>query len=76
MEVPTRTPTETLMAALAECETADNVLIILRHKGEISWHHTLGCTHELMGLLQFVLTVSKGELMREVMNDYEEDEDD
>ena len=29
----TRTPTETLMSALSECETADNCLIILRHKG-------------------------------------------
>lgn len=76
METLVRTPTETLMAALAECETADNVLIILRHKEAVSWHHTLGCTHEMLGLLQFVLTVSKGQLMRDVMMDEEDEEDD
>lgn len=76
MESPVRTPTETLMAALAECETADNCVIILRHKGEISWHHTTGCTHELFGLLQFVLTVAKAQLTRAVVMDGEDEEDD
>ncbi len=62
-----RTPTETLMAALSECETADDCLIILRHKQDISWHETVGSTSDVLGLLEFVRTVVKGRLMREEM---------
>lgn len=59
-----RTPTETLMAALAECETADNCLIILRHKQDISWHETLNSRVDALGLLEFVATCIKGQIMR------------
>lgn len=63
-----RTPTETLMSALSECETADNCVIILRHKEDISWHETVNSTSDLLGLLTFVETCIKGRIMREEMN--------
>lgn len=67
-----RTPTETLMSALSECETADNCVIILRHEQDISWHETTPSTSDLLGLLDFVLTIVKGRLMRdEMMRDEE-----
>lgn len=69
-----RTPTETLMAALSECETADNCLIILRHKQDISWHETTTSQSDMLGLLEFVLTIIKGRLMREEMMRTEEDD--
>lgn len=65
--VQVRTPTDTLMAALAECETADNCLIILRHKQDISWHETMNSRCDTLGLLEFVLTCIKGRIMREEM---------
>jgi hypothetical protein len=71
--VPVRTPTETLMAALSECETADNCLIILRHKQDISWHETTTSQSDMLGLLEFVSTIIKGRLMREEMMRAEED---
>ena len=58
-----RTPTETLMSALSECETADNCLIILRHKEAISWHETLNSRVDALGLLEFVSTCIKGQIM-------------
>jgi hypothetical protein len=67
MSAEQRTPSETLMAALGECETADNCLIILRHKSDISWHETVNSTSDLLGLLEFVLTCVKGRIMREEM---------
>ena len=57
-----RTPTETLMSALSECETADNCIIILRHKSDISWHETTTSQSDM------------GRLMREEMQ--REDEED
>ena len=69
-----RTPTETLMSALSECETADNCIIILRHKSDISWHETTTSQSDMLGLLEFVLTIVKGRLMREEMQ--REDEED
>jgi hypothetical protein len=69
-----RTPTETLMSALSECETADNCVIILRHKSDISWHETTTSMSDMLGLLEFVLTVVKGRLMREEMMGNEEDD--
>ena len=63
-----RTPTETLMSALSECETADNCVIILRHKSDISWHETTSSTSDMLGLLEFVLTIIKGRIMREEMS--------
>ena len=60
-----RTPTETLMAALSECETADNCLIILRHKQDISWHETTNSRADSLGLLDFVITCIRGKIMRE-----------
>lgn len=72
--VGARTPTETLMAALAECETADNCVIILRHKQDISWHETTASQSDILGLLEFVLAVIRGRLMRtEMMRDEEDD---
>jgi len=68
-----RTPTETLMAALSECETADNCLIIIRHKQDISWHETTTSQSDILGLLEFVLTIVKGRLMREEMMRTEDD---
>jgi len=59
-----RTPTETLMHALSECETADNCLIILRHRDAISWHETLNSRADTLGLLEFVSTCVKGQIMR------------
>lgn len=65
--IPIRTLTETLMSALSECETADNCIIILRHKQDISWHETTTSRSDMLGLLEFVLTIVKGRLMREEM---------
>lgn len=67
MPISIRTPTDTLMSALSECETADNCVIILRHKSDISWHNTNDAQSDLIGLLEFVLTIVKGRLMREEM---------
>lgn len=65
--ISARTPTETLMSALSECETADNCIIIMRHKQDISWHETTSAQSDVLGLLEFVLTIVKGRLMREEM---------
>ena len=65
--IPVRTPTETLMSALSECETADDCFIILRHKQDISWHDTMNSRCDILGLLEFVLTCIKGRIMREEM---------
>jgi len=62
------------MSALSECETADNCIIILRHKSDISWHETTTSQSDMLGLLEFVLTIVKGRLMREEMQ--REDEED
>lgn len=70
--IQVRTPTETLMSALSECETADNCVIILRHKADISWHETVNSTSDLLGLLEFVSAVVKGRIMREEMKGDEE----
>jgi hypothetical protein len=69
-----RTPTETLMAALSECETADNCIIVLRHKEDISWHETTNSRCDSIGLLEFVLTCLKGRIMREEMKASGEDD--
>ena len=69
-----RTPTETLMAALSECETADDCLIILRHKQDISWHPTVSSRATTLGLLEFVTTCVKSQIMREEMTRNEEDD--
>jgi len=66
--IPVRTPTETLMSALSECDTADDCLIILRHKQDISWHDTMNSRCDMLGLLDFVSTCIKGRIMREEMN--------
>lgn len=63
-----RTPSETLMAALAECETAEDVLIIMRHKEQISWHETADSRASLLGLLDFVTCCIRGQIMKEEMN--------
>jgi len=79
MNTKQRTPTDTLMAALAECETADNCLIIMRHEEDITWHETVNSTSDLLGLLEFVSACIKGRIMREEMmrrEDEEEEEDD
>lgn len=60
-----RTPTETLMAALAECETAEDVLVIIRHKDDISWHETTSSRASLLGLLEFVICCVRGSIMKE-----------
>jgi len=73
VSTPVRTPTETLMAALSECETADNCLIIIRHKQDISWHETTTSQSDILGLLEFVLTIVKGRLMRAEMMRTEDD---
>ena len=70
--VQVRTPTETLMSALSECETADDCLIILRHKQGISWHETTNSRCDMLGLLEFVATCIKGRIMREEMSASEE----
>ncbi len=61
-----RTTTETLMAALSECETADNCVIILQHKQDISWHETTNSRADTLGLLDFVSTCIKGRIVREM----------
>jgi len=60
-----RSPTETLMSALSECETADDCLIILRHKSDISWHETSDARSDVLGLTEFVSTCIKGQIIRE-----------
>lgn len=62
-----RTPTETLMEALGECETSDNVIIVMRHKDAISWHATTNSRSDILGMLDFVLTCVRGKIMREEM---------
>jgi hypothetical protein len=73
-DVQVRTPTETLMSALSECETADNCIIILRHKEDISWHETTRSNSDILGLLEFVLTCIKGRIMRGEMMGGEDDQ--
>lgn len=60
-----RTPSETLMSALSECETAENVVIIMRHAGDISWHQTTNSRADLLGMLEFVACCVKGKIMQE-----------
>lgn len=72
--VQVRTPTETLMSALAECETADQCPIIIRHKDAVSWHETTNSRCDSIGLLEFVLTCLKGRIMREEMKARGEEE--
>lgn len=62
-----RTPSETLMAALSECDTAEDVLIIMRHKSQISWHETANSRASLLGLLEFVICCIRGQIMKEEM---------
>jgi hypothetical protein len=71
----THTPTETLMAALSECDTADNCVIILRHKDAISWHDTLNSRSDILGLLDFVRTCIKGKIIAEEIRAEDEEED-
>jgi hypothetical protein len=60
-----RTPSETLMSALEECETADQVLIILRHKDDISWHTNNASRVDKLGLLDFVTTCVRQSIFTE-----------
>lgn len=64
-----RTPTETLMAALAECEDADEVLIVIRHKDAISWHETIDSRAGVLGLLDFVQCCIRGRIMNELRSE-------
>jgi hypothetical protein len=55
MMANTRTPSETLMSALEECETAEAALILVVHSdGTISWHASTDRLHVKLGMLEFV----------------------
>lgn len=51
-----RTPSETLMSALEDVEDAEAVMIIVRHKDDISWNGTSDSLSEKLGLVEFVAT--------------------
>lgn len=59
-----RTPTETLMSALSECETASDCMIILVHDQDISWHSTSDSHYQKLGLVEFVATCIRDGIMR------------
>lgn len=64
-----RTPSETLMSALEECETAEDVLIIMRHKDDISWHSTHMNLSYKLGMPEFVSTCVRHDILS--MKEYE-----
>lgn len=53
------------MSALEECETASDVLIIMRHKDAISWHSTCESRAEKLGIMEFVSTCIKASIIQE-----------
>lgn len=60
-----RTTTETLMAALEDCESANSVLIIMRHKDEVSWHTNNVSQVDQLGLLDFVQTCVRQSILED-----------
>jgi hypothetical protein len=50
-----RTPSETLMAALEEVETAKDLMIIVIEKDDsVAWHSTTDQLHRKLGMVEFV----------------------
>lgn len=50
-----RTPSETLMAAMEEVETAQDCMIIIVHKdGDIAWYSSTDSIHRKLGMTEFV----------------------
>jgi hypothetical protein len=64
-----RTPSETLMSALAECETAEQVLIIMRHGEDISWHGSSASRVDVLGMIDFVQTCIRAKIAAEEKGD-------
>ncbi len=56
MTTETRTPTETLMTALSDCENADNVIIIIDKADEIAWFCSTPKQSIKLALIEFVRT--------------------
>ena len=48
-----RTPTETLMSALSECETAEYAMIIMLHGDAVTWHSSTPSMTINLGLLGY-----------------------
>lgn len=48
-----RTPTETLMSALSECETSEYAMIIMLHDDAVTWHSSTGSQTINLGLLNY-----------------------
>lgn len=69
MSIQIRTPTETLMSALEECEDANDVLIIIRHKDAVSWHTTCDSRIDKLGMLEFVSTCVRASIIKEESTD-------
>jgi hypothetical protein len=60
-----RTPTETLMDALAECETAEDALILITHSdGTMGSHSTTTQLHKKLGMLEFWATLVRQDILR------------
>lgn len=69
MDRQIRTPSETLMSALSECEDASDVLIIVRHKDAVSWHTTCESRIDKLGMLEFVSTCVRASIIKEESSD-------
>lgn len=58
-----RTPTETLMDALSECETAEDALILITHSdGTMGSHSTTTQLHKRLGMLEFWATLVRKDI--------------
>lgn len=53
MSQNTRTPTETLMSALSECETAEYAMIVMLHNDAVTWHSSTPSMTINLGLLDY-----------------------
>lgn len=59
-----RTPTETLMSALAECETAEDALIIITHNDGTSGSYcSTPQLHKQLGMLEFWCTLVRNHIV-------------
>ena len=60
-----RTPTETLMDALAECETAEEAMILITHSdGTMGSYSSTVALHKKLGMLEFWATLVRNQILR------------
>lgn len=60
-----RTPTETLMDALAECETAEEAMILIVHSdGTLGSYSSTTQLHRKLGMLEFWSTLVRNQILQ------------